>query len=152
MTNRRKSLSLAALQVAIVAGLGGRHLLDRAIQPRVWVKAVPADTRRGEAGPRSYLRLRIVVDAPSDLANADVSLRVQDQRLTAVRSVAPTGIRLRPDGVLEDPLAFYFPERANDPLPPPNEGELWAEVTVPKRGAPRPIRLGLKRGGVVAPL
>jgi hypothetical protein len=30
--------------------------------------------------------------------------------------------------------------------------ELWVEVTIPKSGPPRPIRLGIRRGGKVEPL
>jgi hypothetical protein len=32
------------------------------------------------------------------------------------------------------------------------EVEVWAEVTLPRRGPPRPIRLGIKKDGVVTPL
>lgn len=31
-------------------------------------------------------------------------------------------------------------------------GELWAEVTVPKNGPPRPIRLAVKKGNSFTPL
>jgi hypothetical protein len=29
----------------------------------------------------------------------------------------------------------------------PNPGELWAEVTIPHAGPPRPIQLGIKKDG-----
>jgi hypothetical protein len=29
--------------------------------------------------------------------------------------------------------------------------ELWVEVTLPRRGPPRPIRLGVKKDGVMIP-
>ena len=31
-------------------------------------------------------------------------------------------------------------------------GELWAEVTVPESGMPRPIRLGIKHGDTFTPI
>jgi hypothetical protein len=39
-----------------------------------------------------------------------------------------------------------------DPSRREPDEELWVEVTVPARGAPRPIRLGVKKNGVVTPL
>jgi hypothetical protein len=30
--------------------------------------------------------------------------------------------------------------------------ELWVEVTLPRSGAPRPIRLGVRKDGVLTPL
>lgn len=30
--------------------------------------------------------------------------------------------------------------------------QLWAEVTLPRKGPPRPIRLGVKKGGLLTPL
>jgi hypothetical protein len=42
-------------------------------------------------------------------------------------------------------VLFFVPERT---LPFEEERlELWAEVTVPRAGPPRPIRLGVKREG-----
>jgi hypothetical protein len=54
--------------------------------------------------------------------------------------------------VLAEPVAFFIPEHATDPSRRRNEEELWVEVTVPRRGPPRPIRLGLKKGDVLTPL
>jgi hypothetical protein len=33
-----------------------------------------------------------------------------------------------------------------------NAPELWAEVTIPHQGPPRPIRLGIKRDGRIQPV
>jgi len=49
-------------------------------------------------------------------------------------------------------LAFFIPEHVPDPsFRAPGE-ELWAEVTLPRKGAPRPIRLAVKKDGVLTPL
>jgi hypothetical protein len=54
---------------------------------------------------------------------------------------------------LQDQIDFFVPENATnvpgwhwsrDPL---SHTEWWAEVTIPKTGPPRPIRLGIKRSG-----
>ena len=49
-------------------------------------------------------------------------------------------------------LAFFIPEHVPDPSIRPAGEELWAEVTVPRRGAPRPIRLAVKKNGTLTPL
>jgi len=50
------------------------------------------------------------------------------------------------------PVAFFIPEHVADPSRRPAGEELWVEVTIPRRGAPRPIRLGVKKDGVLTPL
>jgi hypothetical protein len=54
--------------------------------------------------------------------------------------------------VLREPLAFFIPEHVPDPSRRPQGEELWVEVTLPKQGPLRPIRLGVKQGGVIKPL
>ena len=50
-------------------------------------------------------------------------------------------------------VAFFIPEHAEDPSRRAPGEELWAEVTIPRRGAPRPIRLGVKKSdGTLTPL
>jgi hypothetical protein len=53
---------------------------------------------------------------------------------------------------LAEPLAYFIPEHVPDPSRRPAGEELWVEVTVPRAGAPRPIRLGVKKDGVLTPL
>ena len=53
---------------------------------------------------------------------------------------------------LNDPVAFFIPEHIPDPSFRRTGEELWAEVTVPGRGPPRPIRLGVRRNGILTPL
>jgi len=62
-------------------------------------------------------------------------------------------VRLRLDAPFEGATVVYFiPEHVADPSRRAAGEELWVEVTVPRRGAPRPIRLGVKRDGVLTPL
>jgi hypothetical protein len=60
-------------------------------------------------------------------------------------------VRLRIENRSEQ-LAFFIPEHVPDPSIRPVGEELWAEVTLPARGAPRPIRLAVKKDGVLTPL
>jgi hypothetical protein len=47
---------------------------------------------------------------------------------------------------LSEPVAFFIPEHIPDPSIRPAGEELWALVTLPPDGPPRPIRLGVRRG------
>lgn len=60
-------------------------------------------------------------------------------------------VRLRIDGT-NQPLAFFIPEHVPDPSVRAAGEELWAEVTLPRKGGPRPIRLAVKKDGVLTPL
>lgn len=51
-------------------------------------------------------------------------------------------------------LAYFIPEHVPDPSARPAGEELWVECTIPRKGPPRPIRLGVrqKSGGEIRPL
>ena len=53
---------------------------------------------------------------------------------------------------LDDPVDFYIAQTAAAPGPLKVGQELWIEVTVPSKGAPRPIQLAMKDGGAWSPL
>ena len=46
----------------------------------------------------------------------------------------------------------FVPENASSPLPLKHGQELWIEVTLPPKGAPRPIQMAVKDNGVWKPL
>jgi hypothetical protein len=48
-------------------------------------------------------------------------------------------------------VAFFIPEHADDPSRRAFGEDLWVEVTLPRKGPPRPIRLGVKRSGMAEP-
>ena len=87
-----------------------------------------------------------------------VSLEIRNQQLVAVPprsgNVLLTSIARddRRVPVLSQPVAYFMPQRALDPTHREPGEELWVEVSVPRRGSPRPIRLGVKKGGVLTPL
>lgn len=172
MSDWRKSLWIAALQLLIVSALGGKLLLDRFTLPRVWVRTAaydPDDPFRGR-----YLSVRLQVNAervyrgegiPSgNGGNSFAQMRPiyltgEHGELFANPAPSWTGLEVTrwntPSGpvtVLLQPVAYFLPETASDPTRRPRGEELWMEVTVPRKGLPRPIRLAIKRGDSFTPL
>jgi hypothetical protein len=85
----------------------------------------------------------------------EATLAVKNNKLVAVRvpenEDIPLGQEVFARGgagcdqmSLSDPVNFYLAEHATSPLPLSKGQELWAEVTVPPKGPPRPIQLALK--------
>lgn len=163
MTRRSAGLLLAAAHAALVGSLGLKLLADRARLPHGWVRTQPFDPSTPLRG--RYVRLGLEIP----LANTDttrgayadygVRLGVRADRLVGAidDSVTAPRVQLRHDGShwsarLSQPVAFFIPEHVPDPSVRPSGEELWAEVTVPRRGPPRPIRLGVMRNGALAPL
>ena len=125
MTLTRKGLILAAFQCLLALSLSGKLLYDRSTCPRVWVKTARWDPNLPIRG--RYLALRL---APEPGA----------------RWYAQTSGQM---------VLFFVPEHA---LPFENlragrdAPELWAEVTIPRKGPPRPIRLAIRKAGQLEPL
>ncbi len=51
-----------------------------------------------------------------------------------------------------EPLAYSIPEHIADPSDRQPGEELWVEVTLPKKGLPRPVKLGVKKDDRLTPL
>jgi hypothetical protein len=163
MTRRAAGLVLAAAHAMLMGSLGLKLLADRARLPHGWVRSQPFDPSTPLRG--RYVRLGLEIPLPNldtmrgSYAESGVRLGVRADRLVAAidDSVTTPRVQLRRDGNrwsarLSQPVAFFIPEHVPDPsIRPPGE-ELWAEVTVPHRGPPRPIRLGIMRKGQLAPL
>jgi hypothetical protein len=162
MTPRRKGLLVAALHVAIVASLGAKLLVDRATRPRVWARTAPVDPNLPIRG--RYVRLAVEALPAVDRKSTDprvvpIALAVREGRLVAVPATRTSGLTARlvdragePVAVINQPLAFFIPEHVADPSRRGSGEELWVEVTLPRAGAPRPIRLGIKKDGLLTPL
>jgi hypothetical protein len=125
MNALQKGIILGVSQCVLTLSLTGKLLYDRASCPRVWVKTVPWDPELPVRG--RYLALRLSPDPGASYF----------------------------DRTNEQPVAFFVPEhiteleqiRNSRPAP-----EVWAEVTIPRKGPPRPIRLGLRRGDQIEPV
>jgi len=161
-----KGLILAGLQLLLVASLGAKLLMDRATLPRAWAKATPYDPNLPIRGRYVSLRLEVQPSPgvePANYPENRAALRVENNRLVAVPArpgqdgVLITARRPQSPGapagvVLQEPVDFFIPEHVPDPSRRPRGEELWVEVTVPRKGPPRPIRLGVKKDGALTPL
>lgn len=161
-----RGLVIALVQVALVGGVGGKLLYDRHSLPRVWAETTGIDPVLPIRGRYVSLRLVVEVDRapepgggerrievyPATLAVADgalhvvVSARPEESPYGGIETMVqrvstPAG----PRWTLEEPVAFFLPERAPDPTRLAAGETLWAEVTVPPRGPPRPIRLEVRK-------
>lgn len=158
-----KGVAVALLHIAIVLSLGGKLLYDRAHCPRVWVATGSVDPDLPIRG--RYITLRLRVQAPwfkpaQTYAHQDIRLSVENNQLLASKAEVYTGLGIsswqRSAGAdswfLDQPVAFFLPEHADLPFRPKPGEELWAEVTVPRKGPPRPIQLAVKRGTEWRPL
>ncbi len=156
-----KGMGVALLHLVIVLSLGGKFLYDRAHRPRVWVRTGQVDPNLPIRG--RYIALQVQVEAPwfkptKGYAREDVRISVENGKLVA-KADSSTGLsishwdwqRNREEIFLDQGLAFFIPEHAEIPRTKQGE-ELWAEVTIPRKGPPRPIQLALKRGAEWHPL
>jgi hypothetical protein len=157
----RKGLAVAVLHVALVASVGAKLLVDRATKPRVWARAAPFDPDLPIRG--RYVRLRLEAVPASDFNaplayDRNVVLSAHDGKLVATPKDSGTNLaRISARGderiaLLAIPVAYFIPEHIPDPSIRNPDEELWVEVTVPGDGPPRPIRLGVRRNGVLTPL
>jgi hypothetical protein len=120
MTLTRKGLILAAFQCLLALSLSGKLLYDRATCPRVWVKTAQWDPNLPIRG--RYLALRLMPERDA-LWYGNTNAQM---------------------------VVFFVPEHAlpfETGLFRRDAPELWAEVTIPHKGPPRPIRLALKKAG-----
>ncbi|HEV1995290.1 MAG TPA: hypothetical protein VGR03_13250 [Candidatus Acidoferrum sp.] len=166
-----RGLLIAGLHVALVCSLGAKLLYDRATRPRVWVRAAPYDPDLPIRGRYVSLRLQMsgIGFAVPESRNtegraparvyANARLEVQNGQLVAVysdRTSDPAVWEVFRDSVptisLFEPVAFFIPEHIQDPSRRPAGEELWVEVTLPRKGPPRPIRLAVIKNGVFTPL
>jgi hypothetical protein len=163
MSTLSKGVAVAVLHLLIVTSLGGKLLYDRAHQPRIWVKTGSIDPDLPIRGRYVNLRLQVQAPwfkpAPNGYQSDQVRLEVEDGSLVAYKTELNTGLSVsswsrQPHSdvtYLDQGVAFFLPEHADFPRPKPGE-ELWAEVTIPRKGPPRPIQLALKRGTEWIPL
>jgi hypothetical protein len=166
----KKGLIVAIIHLLLVCSLGAKLLIDRATRPRVWVQTVSYDPDLPIRGRYVALRARMETDvAPPPQGDpqtriwypvAKVRLEARDGKLFGVRdengSVDMTWMRDRTGkwiAITNEPSLFFIAEHANDPSFRQNGEQLWFEATIPKKGPPRPIRLGVvKTDGTVSPL
>jgi hypothetical protein len=156
MKSMHRGILVGLLQCLIVLSVAGKYAIDRERLPRVWVNATPVDPELPLRG--RYVSLRLQVEMPDGFIGvyAPVRLHVEAGRLRATPDrenggLTVTRFQQRP-WTLTEPVAFYLPEHAADPSRRAPGEELWVEVSVPRNGPPRPLRLAVKKEGKLTPL
>ncbi|PYV76092.1 MAG: hypothetical protein DMG96_15160 [Acidobacteria bacterium] len=164
-----KGFLIAVLQLVIVSSLGVKLLYDRAHRPRIWIKSAVYDPNLPIRG--KYLSLSIEVPAESfteqphaqpyygvSFSPYRCDLVLRSDHLVAVgneRGEFFANVQRRDNSllaVINGETAYFLPEHKNGPILCNRGEELWIEATIPRKGPPRPIRLGIKKNGVLTPL
>lgn len=155
-----KGLIVGAAQLALAASVGAKFLYDRSHYPRIWVETAPYDPDLPIRG--RYVSIAVLVQTARSPAATEgeelptsfkANLEIYKDRLYAVEDVAGRNWAMKRRcgeadcWQLSEPLAFFIPEHAEDPSRRPEGEKLWVEVTVPPKGPPRPLRLGVKKEG-----
>lgn len=161
MRPRRAGLVVCLVHMALVGSVGLKLLADRARLPRGWVRTAPYDPVLPIRGRYVRLRLEVPLTGAADGLNAShgVRLGVVDGRLVGTIDDSLDDMRAtvesRDGGVfgrLDRPVAYFISEAVPDPSIRPAGEQLWAEVSVPRHGPPRPIRLGVLAPGSLTPV
>jgi hypothetical protein len=162
VTPRQAGIALALAHAALVGTLGAKLLADRARLPRAWARTLPYDPDLPIRG--RYVRLRLEVplaaappQGPAWDARTARLEAVEGRLLGTLDDSAAVRVRIdsTPGGIrasLADPVAYFIPEHVPDPSVRTAGEELWAEVTLPPSGPPRPIRLAVWKEGRLHPL
>jgi len=100
--------------------------------------------------------IQSAMEFPADLeveSNRLVAIRIQDpEKERYGQNIDAWPGKSCGEMTLLAPVDYYVAEHARDLVPLKAGQELWMEVTVPPRGAPRPLQLALKENGVWKPL
>ncbi|HKV26195.1 MAG TPA: hypothetical protein VJN93_16485 [Candidatus Acidoferrum sp.] len=173
MNQLQKGLLFAVLQVALVCSLGAKLMWDRETLPRGWAATHGYDPNMPIRG--RYINISLVVRADrvfpkgisipgTPAARAfgpqNVYLTVENGNVVANLADRYTGLTLSDpverDGellaTLYPPVVYFLPEHAADPMRAHPGSTPMLEVTIPKKGPPRPIRFGITEQGRFLPL
>ena len=170
-----RAIVVASIQVLIVCSLGAKLLYDRHTRPQVWFKTARYDPNLPIRG--RYLALQLELNDPRSqeevlqkfgngtqnvwmgFGHECGSIVARDAMPSVVFDNSETGdcqnlrferwntgsggMHLR----LEEPVLFFVPDTAQDPRGTRTSDETWVLVTIPRKGPPRPIALGVKKVG-----
>jgi hypothetical protein len=153
----KKSIIVMLVHLSLVLSLGGKLLYDRTTRPRVWIKAASFDPDLPIRGRYAALSVQVrapwMQDTPATYQSDWVVLSAENGELVARKSAESTGVMIthwprsntpQGYGTLREPLLFFLPEHVHDPSWLQRGQELWVEVTLPRKGPPRPIQLAIK--------
>jgi hypothetical protein len=173
---RRAGLVVVLVQAALAAGLFFKLEREQRLLPTVWVKVVEYTPSESFRGQRIWLTLEVTpADGRYPEPDPDeqpfprrlnprrrppsraTRLFVRGNRLMADVSRNAFGYyvvaRTRPDGgvrlVLPRVVSVFVPKDAPEPPRPESADELLVEVGVSESAPPRPLRLAIRRDGVL---
>ena len=151
-----RGIALGVLQCLLVLSVAGKYAWDRERLPRAWVRTGPIDPNLPIRGRYVALQLEVALapQAAVDPSYGRVELFVENGALKARPSSGNSGAMVIGGAhpMLAESVAYFIPEHVADPTNLRPGEELWAEVSVPRVGPPRPIRLGIRRNGALMPL
>lgn len=143
------------------------HGIGTIARPRVWIQVAPDDPSLPIRGRYLAFSWRLPAEGftPRENPAANISPFLQNRCDLVVRNAVLTAVanedgenwvnvRLidnKPIAIAYDDTPFFIGEHVNIPVLRQTE-ELWMEVTLPRKGPPRPIRLATKKDGVLTPL
>ena len=173
MTLRAKGVAVLVVQLVLVLSIAAKYAWERHACPRVWTRATQYDPEQpirgryialslhasacglppgkdGRYFPRRFFpthgeeRGWTVLPAAHDGKLAPV---VADEMKPGETETLTLGSDLPCEfATLSGETDFFIPEHAKTPFPLGVGEELWAEVTVPPSGPPRPVRLAVSDG------
>jgi len=171
MSQLQKGLIFAVIQIVFVASLGAKLLWDRGRLPRGWAATQGYDPDLPIRG--RYISVTLLVNAdkifsdaaqsqahpPSAYGPWNVYLTVENGKIVANPADHYTGLTVsvptaRPGETLASlspPVIYFLPEHAADPIRGRPVGSVFMEATIPRKGPPRPIRLGTQINGRIVP-
>ena len=175
MTLRAKGVAVLVVQLVLVLSIAVKYAWERHTCPRVWTRATQYDPEQPIRGRYIALSLHASAcglpkgdDGDEFARSAEGGWRSVPAQKWSVVPAARNGklapqvvngqrpevtqeLTLRPGqpcefALLSGETEFFVSEHAKTPFPVPAGEELWAEVTVPPSGPPRPVRLAVSDG------
>ena len=176
MTNRARGFAVLAVQLAVVLSIAAKYAWERHHSPMVWTRTVQFDPNRVIRGRYLSLSLQAsacglpVGDGVRSFGRTRQNdwVNIPAEHWSRVQPVARNGLltaRVEPTiepgetqeltqphdmpceaATLSEQTEFFISEHAQTPFPLPKGQELWALVTVPPTGPPRPVQLAISDG------
>lgn len=149
---------VAAIHAALILVIWGKYAAEQAYLPRAWARTAPYDPYDLMRG--RYVNVGLLVYAPGR------TLTTQPYQGRLVSSNGQLALESAdccaevwaggnfPEGyarLVSGRAAYFIPEGVPDPSRLEPGEVLWAEVTIPKRGTPRPLRLWKGKDGQLPP-
>jgi len=145
----RNSFLVGAVHALLVLVVWLNYSWAQSRMPRAWTLTTPFDPYDLLRG--RYVRLGLLARTSEPLKDGIGQLKVKDGLLYISPADCCTFYSSHSSGGgayvrLSQPASYFIPQGIPDPsILKPGE-ELWVEVTVPPKGDPLPLRLGVKSG------